>query len=1612
MVEIPDSLVERLKSRQVVLIAGLGCNELAGAPGWTAFTETLAAPQVFSDERAALARLIASKRLGDAIALIRDLVPHPVLEDAIQKAYPGGAPVPESVKLAAAFPWRAIVTTGFDDLWERALGDGNPDPLRIMVGTDASAQARLGGPGVPLLHLFGRVALPKSLCLGPADARVRLVPSAGLAWLDQLRRRRSLIFVGFRPADPDLVWLSSWLAAQPAEGGPHFLFLDVSSDPDPETESLTWALRTGLEVLPCREGTAEAMARLAKVAASIAARLPPSDADIDLDLWLDRWSRSPADPEPPRILARAEAALRDEERWDRLVELLLRRLDLQDDRHDQIRALAEVARIFRERLAAPERALTAGIVMLRLLPTDDDLWDKLRADARAGGAWQQLVAEATLVAAAAESTPGAGRIWREIARVEREDLDHPEEALAAYRQALIVEPGRRETRDAQAEILRQLGRWEELASVLRAAAAEAGDPMSALALMLEAAELLETNLNDVGGAIATYESALAIAPDSEITALALERLCEREKRWADLARLLDRRARRLPADESRALRRHRAEILIEHLDALDQAAEELEGLVANDPSDRATLVRLEEVYRSAERHDDTLRTLQLQAHAALGPADRLRILRKLAAEGEAHPDGLGRAARALDEILRLEPRDPEAFPALLRIYRSEGPPTALAEVLTRRLEVTETAEAKRELLFALAQTYERELDDPEKALEAYTAAEDAGDRREVIPEAMARLAERLGRWELCAASLQKWAEIAPEAELRAEALLEAALIFSNRLGQSGAAEAALARVLENAPAHPKALATLARLRRDAGDHERAVTLFLEAAVHANRGSEQAELYTAAATLLQNERGQEDRAMELFTRAMAADPDHVPAGERLVDIYAGRGLWSEVEALLDMLARRVDPADTDRLAAIQTRLAGASLEIGNADKALACLTKAYELRPESLAVLRAFADLRARRGEWKRAAELSLSILRLHSEALSASEALEITLRVGRCETELGNADGAIATYRKALTLDPTCRKALEALLALHAAAGNWTEWVVDRQALVPLVEPDERAALWEEIGDACAEKMADRERSEAAYREALKVEGGRRSTLHKLLAIYTEDERWEPAIELLTEIARVEADPAVKAKTLYTAALIWRDEVGQPGFAAGLFERCLDEAPEMTTAFDELGRLHEEAGDWPALARSTRAMLDRLDRVDQPSNAAPRELRLRLWNQLGEVAFRHLRDRKLAIDAFEAAAALDPGDIRREETLAHLYDLTGPEARDRAVMAHQRLIARDYHRTDSYLALAKLYGDSGDLDKQWCVAATLCYLKKAAPAVEAFFRQHRPPAVRVAAQVFTDEIWQRLRHPDQDPLLDAVFAIAAPYLMPLAPQTRESLGLRRRDQIDIADDRSLPVRAVSQIVQTLGLALPDLFRMEGETSQTTLVNLQSRNGPKPGLLLGPATLRRSSFDLVFDLANHTASLKPERFLKFALRTSATLELGLRVVLAITGSAEDPYKGQGEASQLAAYLRRSLPPPVVTELAAAARTLVEKRDKNIDVPRWIASTDLSAARVALALTGELGAATRVLRSELIPRSPVPIHKRMADLIAFSVSEDYFACRRLLGLQVATAPPASS
>ena len=375
------------------------------------------------------------------------------------------------------FPWRAVVTTAFDDLWEQALdaADGGRRPPAVMTA------ARRSGAGAIVrttaaAHRRDASSLPESLCLGPGDARVRLVPSPAMGWLAHMARRRSLVFVGFRPTDPDLVWLSSWLSTRPSRGSA----LPISGR---------------LVGSGCRHrgGGLGAAHRLRGDPLSggdrRGRRTPGDDRDVDrraaaaagyghrhryLAGQVGPGPRQPAAARgagpgrngaarrralgpPDRALAaapgspggRGRAAGGAARRGAHLPRQAGRAGARADARH-------------RDAAAAARTTTSCGRACART-----------RRRRAPGSSWSTHASD---IAQAAGPTPEAARIWRELARVLRENLARPDDALAAYREALQADPADRETRDAEAELLRELGRWQELASVLHAAASESDDP--------------------------------------------------------------------------------------------------------------------------------------------------------------------------------------------------------------------------------------------------------------------------------------------------------------------------------------------------------------------------------------------------------------------------------------------------------------------------------------------------------------------------------------------------------------------------------------------------------------------------------------------------------------------------------------------------------------------------------------------------------------------------------------------------------------------------------------------------------------------------------------------------------------------------------------------------------------------------------------------------------------------------------------------------------------------------------------------------------------------------------------------------------------------------------
>jgi hypothetical protein len=302
---LPDSLVERLKNRQAILVTGLGCAELAGMPGWLSLCERMA--EWIEDESAkrAFLDLVGRGHITTAVALLRDLVAADALVEVLLDAYPAAAEIPECIRTTARAPWRGIVNTGFDALWSNALSGADCKPDRIV---SAAGTATLEpGRGRFLVQLFGRADVPDSLCLAPVELGQKVVaPGAGDLLLG-LHNKWSFVYVGFNPDAPDLAMLASRLLGASKSTLEHYLVCPGLSD----LGARQVRAELGLVPVPLAGTLEDALTAMAQ-ACTLAGDKPPVD---DVEAWLERLTAEPADEEARAMVEQGLAVLQDNHEW-------------------------------------------------------------------------------------------------------------------------------------------------------------------------------------------------------------------------------------------------------------------------------------------------------------------------------------------------------------------------------------------------------------------------------------------------------------------------------------------------------------------------------------------------------------------------------------------------------------------------------------------------------------------------------------------------------------------------------------------------------------------------------------------------------------------------------------------------------------------------------------------------------------------------------------------------------------------------------------------------------------------------------------------------------------------------------------------------------------------------------------------------------------------------------------------------------------------------------------------------------------------------------------------------------------------------------------------------
>jgi golgin subfamily B member 1 len=1260
--------------------------------------------------------------------------------------------------------------------------------------------------------------------------------------------------------------------------------------------------------------------------------------------------------------------------------------------------LLEVARLFENEVGDLAKAFTALLAGYKEDP-QTHVWNELERLASATGMWTELLSElAEIVPTLPELDRAAA--WVRIAKLYGDKLGHADYALTSVQEALKLAPDNTEAQEMRITLLRRAERWKDLADALWKRAELEDSPAKKSELFIEQADIYESRLSDGAKAAQCYREALEADASSHDARGALESLLRRRGEWKDLIAVLDDKATHASGEDVLAIKREVAELYAERLSDRKSAIERYAALLSEAPRDLPTLRALERLYQAEGRHEDYLGALAGQAEAVESDRERAALYRRMATEWEEHPGGGERAEECLEKLLAVDPRSEDAFRSLEKLYRADHKWQELIDTYRRHATIV-PGPIRGEIFAQVGAVYEQEIKDWPRAIEAFIDADGALPNHAEALVALTRLYEKTAAWEKAVEVLERRAGLAEVKSQKVEHYHRAGELTAEKIGDAKAAEQRLAKALELDAAHVPSMTALVEIYRKNGEFLKAAKLLVEAVPHTHNRLERTRMLVEAGEIFD---GLEDRkkATELYLDALAVDPEHVEAGERVAELLWQAERYKDLVPILEMLTRKEadEHVQVERLC----RLGRAAQSLEMPDKVLKAYTRAAELEPTHLEAQRALGTIFFEKEDWKSARVALEKVFEHHIDDLPPSERVELFYRLGTCESKEGRKDHAKEWFQRALEVDPTHRPSL---LAMMEFGETKPESMIDaKKALLATASSEERVKLLAEIGDLYLDKLEDPVQGVGAYREALELKPDHHKLLHRCLDVYVEQKAWTQALEMLERLISIEKVTSVRAKYRHAAGLICRDELGQTEPAAKLLNEALDDDPTLDRSAEALEELYEQRQDWKELARFYRKSIKR---IGPETGDGKNQERLRLWSKLGEVCLDKLGDRASAVAALEVALTFERNNLERHKQLADLYVQAGPEYFDKAIVEHQTLLRAEKNRIISYRSLKHLYIQTSQRDKSAVCSYALTFLKKGEPddqkhVAELKEKFKTPPQARRA---LNDETWGRLQHPDEDRFIAALFAIVSPMFGAAQAQPHKALGLNRKEAVDANDPRPFN-KALRYVAGTFGVQAPELYARPDQKEAVQFVAAQDKNNLVPVFLVGQPLLadKRPERELVFEVARRLSHLRPERLARLVLPQPAQIAHVIEAAMVL--GDQPPEKGSsgpiatGEVGKTAQSMRKALNPGQLEQIAGIGRKLRATGVKSdVAALAWLQANDLTSARAAYAMVGDLETCARLLASEPQSATALPATHRLLDLVWSSCTEDVLAARKHLG-----------
>jgi len=630
-------------------------------------------------------------------------------------------------------------------------------------------------------------------------------------------------------------------------------------------------------------------------------------------------------------------------------------------------------------------------------------------------------------------------LLKDIARTYLKDLHSDEEAIAAYREIMAIDPGHTASVEALEGLYRKMEMWEELVQLLKNQVGITDDAEAQSRYRRSLAELLADKLDRADQAIEQYRKLIESDPDDLDALKGLERLYDTTGRNEEYLQILDRRIDAAGSDDEKAaLCRRMAAEWEAQPGGQEKAAEYLEKVASYTGGDAETFKALVRLYWATKNYKQLAEAYSRHIDTTRNDDERSGLFAGLGLVYEDHLQDTDRAIETYNNLLAMEPGSKVALAALARLYEKTGV-WAQAVQMLEQLSNKESLDRQVELFHRMGVI---QLEQLHKDAEAEVSLSKALELKDDHVEAQVALGELYARrkdFGKAARMLREAARHTPNELERVKRLFQSGATYLDEIGDEQKALEVFQELMEIDPEHVPTGERLAGLFEKREEWEQAVSV-LEMLVRKADNKDRARLIEINLRLgeagLKADQG--NKSIDAFRAAYDLDPTNQDALRKLASLLYQRKDFEEAGKLFQaLLVHRRDSLSSEDIVDVFCKLGDIKQQMGEQAKALNMYEKALDLAPTNRCVLQQAMVLYEAKGDFEAVLRCKKNVIKGmtdEEERITLAEELGDLLM-----DKMKRYNDALTHYRMVLEIRPDHRRVLNKTMEAYIAQKKWDD---------------------------------------------------------------------------------------------------------------------------------------------------------------------------------------------------------------------------------------------------------------------------------------------------------------------------------------------------------------------------------------------------------------------------------------------------------------------------------------------------------------------------------------------------------------------------------------------